>query len=51
MTLWPERMAAVMAAGMTPPLGLALATVLRQRLFTPEEQEAGEAAWVMNREG
>jgi fructose PTS system EIIBC or EIIC component len=42
-----EVMAAVMAAGMTPPLGLALATVVRKRLFTPEEREAGEAAWVM----
>jgi fructose PTS system EIIBC or EIIC component len=40
-------MAAIMAAGMTPPLGLALATVLRRKLFTPEEREAGEAAWVM----
>ncbi|MFA9430673.1 PTS fructose transporter subunit IIC [Egicoccus sp. AB-alg2] len=40
-------MAAVMAAGMTPPLGLALATVLRRKLFTEEEREAGEAAWVM----
>lgn len=42
-----EVMAAVMAAGMTPPLGLALATVVRRRLFTQEEREAGEAAWVM----
>jgi fructose PTS system EIIBC or EIIC component len=40
-------MAAIMAAGMTPPLGLALATVVRRKLFTPEEREAGEAAWVM----
>jgi fructose PTS system EIIBC or EIIC component len=40
-------MAAIMAAGMTPPLGLALATVVRKRLFTEEEREAGEAAWVM----
>jgi PTS system fructose-specific IIC component len=42
-----EPMAAVMAAGMTPPLGLALATVLRKRLFDEQEQEAGKAAWVM----
>jgi fructose PTS system EIIBC or EIIC component len=42
-----EVMAAIMAAGMTPPLGLALATVVRKRLFTEEEREAGEAAWVM----
>jgi fructose PTS system EIIBC or EIIC component len=40
-------MAAVMAAGMTPPLGLALATVVRKKLFTEEEREAGEAAWIM----
>ncbi|MFD8412287.1 fructose-specific PTS transporter subunit EIIC [Streptomyces sp. NPDC059650] len=40
-------MAAVMAAGMTPPLGMALATVVRRRLFTPEEQENGKAAWVL----
>jgi PTS system fructose-specific IIC component len=40
-------MAAVMAAGMTPPLGLALATVLRKRLFTEQEREAGKAAWLM----
>jgi len=40
-------MAAVMAAGMTPPLGLALATVLRRRLFTREERENGKAAWVL----
>jgi len=40
-------MAAVMAAGMTPPLGLALATVLRKRLFTHVEQENGKAAWVL----
>ncbi|MEU2237341.1 PTS fructose transporter subunit IIABC [Streptomyces vietnamensis] len=40
-------MAAVMAAGMTPPLGLALATVVRRRLFTPEERENGKAAWVL----
>ncbi|MER7667307.1 fructose-specific PTS transporter subunit EIIC [Kitasatospora sp. NPDC096128] len=40
-------MAAVMAAGMTPPLGMALATVVRRRLFTPEERENGKAAWVL----
>ncbi|NMH97719.1 PTS fructose transporter subunit IIC [Pseudonocardia acidicola] len=42
-----EIMAAVMAAGMTPPLGLALATVLRKNLFTHVEQENGKAAWVL----
>ena len=40
-------MAIVMAAGMTPPLGLALATVLRKSLFSEAEQENGKAAWLM----
>jgi PTS system fructose-specific IIC component len=40
-------MAAVMAAGMTPPLGLALATVLFKNRFTDNEREAGKAAWVL----
>jgi PTS system fructose-specific IIC component len=40
-------MAAVMAAGMTPPLALALATVVRPRLFTSAERKAGEAAWLL----
>jgi len=40
-------MAAVMAAGMTPPLGLALATVLRKNLFTEAEHENGKAAWLL----
>ncbi|MEU4303160.1 PTS fructose transporter subunit IIABC [Kitasatospora aureofaciens] len=40
-------MAAVMAAGMTPPLGMALATVVRRKLFTAEERENGKAAWVL----
>jgi fructose PTS system EIIBC or EIIC component len=40
-------MAAVMAAGMTPPLGLALATVVRKHLFTKAERQAGEAAWLL----
>jgi PTS system fructose-specific IIC component len=40
-------MAAVMAAGMTPPIALALATVVRKRLFTPAERTAGEAAWLL----
>ncbi len=37
-------MAAVMAAGMTPPLGLALATFMAKDKFTPDEREAGKAA-------
>ncbi|PRP70508.1 PTS fructose transporter subunit EIIBC [Chromobacterium amazonense] len=40
-------MAAVMAAGMTPPLGLALATRLFRDRFTVDEQEAGKAAGVL----
>jgi PTS system fructose-specific IIC component len=40
-------MAAVMAAGMTPPLAMALATVVRRHLFTPAERQAGEAAWLL----
>jgi len=40
-------MAAVMAAGMTPPLGLALATVLRKGLFSESEVENGKAAWLL----
>jgi PTS system fructose-specific IIC component len=40
-------MAIVMAAGMTPPLGLALATVLRKKLFTESEIENGKAAWLL----
>ncbi|MFD0315567.1 PTS fructose transporter subunit IIABC [Streptomyces flavalbus] len=40
-------MAAVMAAGMVPPLGMALATVLRKKLFTTAERENGKAAWVL----
>lgn len=40
-------MAAVMAAGMTPPLGLALATLLAKRQFTEEEREAGRVASVL----
>lgn len=42
-----EPMAAVMAAGMTPPLGLALATLLAKRRFTQEEREAGKVATVL----
>ena len=40
-------MAAVIAAGMTPPLALALATVIRPKLFTKPERQAGEAAWLL----
>jgi len=40
-------MAAVMLAGMVPPLALALATVVRPKLFTVQERENGKAAWAM----
>jgi PTS system fructose-specific IIC component len=40
-------MAAVMAAGMTPPLGLALAAALFKDRFTQEERDAGKAAAVL----
>ena len=40
-------MAAVMAAGMTPPLGLALATVLFKNRFSLDEREAGGATAVL----
>jgi PTS system fructose-specific IIC component len=40
-------MAAVMAAGMVPPLAMALATVLDRRLFSVAERENGKAAWLL----
>ncbi len=40
-------MAAVMVAGMTPPLGLALATTLFPNRWLPDEQEAGKPAYVL----
>ncbi|WP_433193709.1 PTS fructose transporter subunit IIABC [Nocardia sp. CA-107356] len=40
-------MAAVMAAGMVPPLAMALASSLRPRLFTTAERENGKAAWLL----
>ena len=40
-------MAAVMLAGMVPPLALALATVVRPGLFTIPERENGKAAWAL----
>jgi len=42
-----EVMAAVMAAGMTPPLGVALATLIAKNSFTEEEREAGKAAFFL----
>jgi PTS system fructose-specific IIC component len=40
-------MAAVMAAGMTPPLGLALAATLFKNRFNQEERDASKAAAVL----
>ena len=40
-------MAAVMAAGMVPPLAMALATTLRPKLFSEPERENGRAAWLL----
>jgi PTS system fructose-specific IIC component len=40
-------MATVMAAGMVPPLAMALATVLDKKLFTLNERENGKAAWLL----
>ncbi|MFM9608388.1 fructose-specific PTS transporter subunit EIIC [Streptomyces niveiscabiei] len=39
-------MAAVVAAGMVPALGLSLATLVRGKLFTPAERAYGKAAWL-----
>jgi PTS system fructose-specific IIC component len=40
-------MAAVMLAGMVPPIALALATVVRPRLFNVPERENGKAGWLL----
>lgn len=40
-------MAAVMAAGMVPPLAIALSTVLAKNKYTVEEREAGKANWAL----
>jgi PTS system fructose-specific IIC component len=40
-------MAAVMAAGMVPPLAMALATAVRPKLFSTAERENGKAAWLL----
>lgn len=42
-----EPIAACMAAGMVPPLGVALATTLFKRKFTPEERETGKVTYVL----
>ncbi|CAI1007172.1 EIIBC-Fru [Serratia fonticola] len=40
-------MAAIMAAGMVPPLAMGLATILARRKFEKSEQEGGKAALVL----
>lgn len=42
-----EIMATVMAAGMVPPLAMALATTIRPALFSEPEKENGRAAWLL----
>lgn len=42
-----EPIAACMAAGMVPPLGLALATTLFKRKFTDQERETGKVTYVL----
>jgi PTS system fructose-specific IIC component len=42
-----EPMAAVMAAGMTPPLGIALATLLFRRRFTSDERAQGKVLAIL----
>lgn len=42
-----EIMATVMAAGMVPPLAMALATTVRPGLFSEPERENGRAAWLL----
>lgn len=40
-------MAAVMLAGMVPPIALALASVVRPKLFNAAERENGKAGWLL----
>jgi PTS system fructose-specific IIC component len=40
-------MAAAMAAGMVPPIGMGIATLLARRKFAQSEREAGKAAFVL----
>ena len=42
-----EIMAAVIISGMVPPLAMALATILRPKLFNENERENGKAAWLL----
>ena len=40
-------MGAVMVCGMVPPLGIALATFLRPKMWSKQERESGKAAFVL----
>ena len=40
-------MAAVMAAGMVPPIGMAIATILARNKFTANQRDAGKASFVL----
>ena len=42
-----EPIAACMAAGMVPPMGIALATTLFKRKFTAQERETGKVTYVL----
>jgi fructose PTS system EIIBC or EIIC component len=42
-----EPIAACMAAGMVPPIGIALATTLFKRKFTAQERETGKVTYVL----
>ncbi|MGG5253961.1 PTS fructose transporter subunit IIABC [Neobacillus sp. SM06] len=42
-----QPMAAIMAAGMVPPLGIAIATTLFKNKFSKEDRDAGKACYVM----
>lgn len=39
--------AAVMAGGVTPPLALALSTILFKKKYSKEERELGKSAWIL----
>lgn len=42
-----EPMAAIMAAGMVPPLGIAIATTIFRRKFNKQDREAGKVNYIM----
>jgi fructose PTS system EIIBC or EIIC component len=42
-----EPMAAIMAAGMVPPLGIAIATTIFKKKFSKQDQEAGKVNYIM----